>query len=73
MPQGTYGRLLVKLLDHIRVPQLVRLCPSCDRPMESLITRRHTIVDTCRQCGLTALAGAGELGVPRLVPVGLTR
>jgi hypothetical protein len=63
MPQAPYRRLVAALLEHVRIPQLVRLCPSCDIPMDSQATRRYTVVEICRVCGLTVLK-AGTSGLP---------
>jgi hypothetical protein len=64
MPQSSYPRLLLNLIEHIRMPQLVRLCPSCESPMQAR-TRRSLMVETCGRCGVSVLNARG-LATPTL-------
>ena len=56
MAQALCLGLLSRAMQGVHAMQLVRLCPSCDAPMERRERNPYTAIEFCRQCGLTVLA-----------------
>ena len=49
LPQRTTP---LNLLSRIRAADLVRLCPSCDRPLDTAPSTSNVEVQSCSGCGL---------------------